>query len=798
MEQATLEKLAYFDLIEVLAGYTQSPPGGQRVRALRPHVDAATVDFEHALAVEARGALDRDLGVSAAGCADIGDVLQISRRAGTHLEPGALRDVAATLRCAAELRAVLHAEAAEMPGLWAIAEGIETHTAVAAAIESAISPQGDVVDEASADLRAIRRSRVDLERRLRQELDGLVRRLSAQGLLQEALFTQREGRFVLPVKADKRRQMGGIVHDRSASGETYFIEPAPLVEVGNQLRDLDAREREEILRILRRLTARVGAVAVEIAGAVERVARLDEIFARARFGVAHAAIRPATPAFGPIRIRGGRHPILERSIGRAAVVPLDLELESGVSAVLITGPNTGGKTVVLKTLGLLCLLSQSGIPVPAAEGTVLPVMRAIYADIGDGQSLEANLSTFSAHVANLARICKASGERALVLLDEVGTGTDPDEGAALGAAAIQFLVERGARVLATTHLGQLKLLATQDARIQNAAMAFSSEQLAPTYQVRQGVPGHSYGIEIARRLGLPEAVIRDAEKRRGSAERDLAELTADVEARLREAERQGESARALLAQAERERAEVAERSRQVAAREKELRRESAELLEKVARDARRSLERVVREVREAGARREDIRRAHQRIEETRQAHAGPDRRSRAVGGQRVSGGADRKHRPPAKAASAPFAPGSEVRVEGLGFVGQVEAISGRRARVRRGTMSVEVDASRLRRAVDTQQPARGGWERRDASDVDSNRLDLRGERVEDAEVRLDRFIDAALDAGLERLEIIHGKGTGALRRWVSEVLQEDPRIRTARLGSWNEGGTGVTIATLRR
>jgi DNA mismatch repair protein MutS2 len=796
MERATLEKLAYFDLIEVLAGYTQSPPGGERVRALRPHVNAGAVDLEHTLALEARAALDRDLGASATGCADLDEVLEVSLRVGTHLEPEALRDVAATLRCAGALRSVLQPVGDELPALWEIAERIAPHPEVAAAIEVAISPQGEVLDDASADLREIRRSRITIERRLRQELDRLVRRMGGQGLLQESLFTLREGRFVLPVKADKRRQIGGIVHDRSASGETYFIEPASLVELGNQLRDLDARERDEILRILRRLTARVGLVAAEIKGTVVCVARLDEIFARARFGVAHAGIRPLTPATGPIRICNGRHPILERSIGRAAVVPLNLELESEAGAVLITGPNTGGKTVVLKTLGLLCLLSQTGVPVPADEGSILPVMRAIRADIGDGQSLEANLSTFSAHVANLARICRSAGERTLILLDEVGTGTDPDEGAALGASAIEFLVQRGARILATTHLGQLKLLATQDGRIQNAAMAFSAEQLAPTYQVRQGVPGHSYGIEIARRLGLPEAVVLGAEQRRGSAERDLAELTADVETRLRQAERQAESARLLLAQAERQQQEVEEQASQVAMREAELRRESADLLEKVARDARRSLERVVREVREGGAQRAEIRRAHQAIDRVRSPRKGVGSTAASPGERDVVGDGEVR-RPGHQASSAPFAPGSRVRVEGLGFVGEVEAISGRRARIRRGTMSVEVDASRLRRAEAT--PAvRGGWERREVTGMESNRLDLRGERVEDAEVRLDRFIDAALGAGLDTLEIIHGKGTGALRRWVAETVQEDPRIRSARLGSWNEGGTGVTIATLRR
>lgn len=784
MDRPTLEKLAYFDVIELVAECAQSPLGVERVRALLPSAEAAWVQAEHALAAEAADALDRDLGLSLVGGADIRAALRVAARPGTHLEAEDLRAVASTARVAELARRALRPQTDERPGLWAIAEPIVPHPEVAAVIEAAISIRAEILADASAELNRIRRSRANLEQRLRQELERLVKSLGDKGILQESLFTLREGRFVVPVRADHRRNVRGIVHDRSASGETYFIEPARMVELGNQLRDLDAQERDEILRILQRLTALVHKAGPDLADAVERIARLDEIFARTRFGRAQRGIRPETPERGALRICAGRHPILARSLGEEQVVPLDLVVDEGIGAVVITGPNTGGKTVVLKTLGLLCLLSQTGIPVPAQEGTMLPVLSSIHADIGDGQSLEANLSTFSAHVANLARICAAAGPGALVLLDELGTGTDPDEGAALGASVVEYLEGRGALVLATTHLGQLKLLAGQNRRIQNAAMAFSPSLLAPTYQLRQGLPGNSYGIEIARRLGLPDEVVRMAEDRRGHAEADLAELTADVEERLRAVEQREGEAADLLARADRAFAEAEELFQEAESREAEAKKGLAGEVEKMAREARRQLERAVQEVREGGARKEVIRRGRETIEGIRESHQRRPSKTKAA-----------PQSP--RSALAELAPGDHVRVEGFGFVGVLESIERDRARVRRGALSMEVQLRQLRPA--SAPRVQGGWTRDEEQAAEAgNRLDLRGQRVEDAEEMLDRFLDAARLGGLEAVEIIHGKGTGALRRWVSATLREDSRVGETRLGGWNEGGSGVTIAKLRR
>jgi len=794
MDQATLEKLAFFDVIDLVAGQAQSPLGVDRVRSLRPAFEVETVRAEHELAVEAMRALDEGRPVSFNGAADLRGALTHAARPGTHLPAEELWAIAVTIRVAHQVRRLLSDARRELPALFAIADPISAPGPLAAAIESAIAPPAELLDDASSELKKIRRSRIDLERKIRDELERIVRNLGAQGHLQDSLHTLREGRFVVPVRAASRRQVRGIVHDRSASGETYFIEPARLVELGNRLRDLDAREREEILRILRLLTDRVRSEVAALLDDLERIARLDEIFARGRFGRTHACIRPAVEsALGPLRIVAGRHPILERSLGREQVVPLDLELAGDSGVLMVTGPNAGGKTVALKTAGLLSLLAQSGIPVPAGEGTALPVWRHIGSDIGDGQSLEANLSTFSAHVANLARICAEAGPGSLVLLDELGTGTDPDEGAALGASVVEHLAGAGARVLATTHLGQLKLLAANDAGVENAAMEFSERELAPTYRLRQGIPGHSYGIEIARRLGLPATVIEDAEQRRGRAEVDLAAITCELEARLRDAEEREAEAERLLARARRTFAEAQSALEQAESREADLRGDLAAKVDALAREARRELERSVQDVREAGADREAIKRGRAAIEELRNRHSGK------TGPRR--GNAPR----PAAAAAArttrrPLQVGDQVRAPELGFQGTIESLKGDRARIRKGTISLEVDLRGLEPA-DAPTRGKGGWQRaeqEDASCLPERRLDLRGQRAEDAAEALDRFLDASILAGFETLEIVHGKGTGALRRCIGELLTADPRVAGSRLGGWNEGGAGVTIATLRR
>lgn len=826
MNRHALEKLALPAVLELVSGQAQSPLGVARVRECEPLASLGGLRAEHSLVREAMALLGDGGSLSAAGACDISPALEHVRRPGTHLQAEDLSAVAATIRVAYEAGCFCRDHVDAYPGFAEIGGAIEAHVEVANQIEMAISGRGEVLDRASAELHSIRRSRATTQTRLRDELDRIMRGLAAKGHLQDALHTIRGGRAVLPVKAEHRRQVSGIVHDRSASGETYFVEPARLVELGNELRELDARERDEILRILLRLTARVGAVAEELRDASERVARLDELLARARFAADFDCAIPEMTATGSLRLVAGRHPLLERSIGRESMVPLDLEFPEGAGAIVVTGPNAGGKTVALKTLGLLCLMAQTGLPIPAGEGTRLVSLREVHADIGDEQSLEANLSTFSAHVAHLAQICGGAGDGVLVLLDELGTGTDPEEGASLGAAILEYLVGRGARVLATTHLGALKMLAGANSRVFNAAMEFAPEVLAPTFRLRQGVPGNSYGIEIARKLGLPAEIVAAAESARSHGERDLAVLARDLEARLRAAEESELAAADSLARAEMLEEETRERSEAVGERERELRGNLAARVDVLAREARREFEGAVRELREAEASREAIKEGRKKMEAIQQAHAlesdpgrGPSRapdpgaprvskakaRARAkarVRGPLFGGSASEPREAPKPPEPRPLQVGDSVRVASFGFMALIESLDPEtgRAKIRRGTNAMVVPLEQLEPIAPAEGGGdRGGWTHRGESvAAPSHRLDLRGQRVEDAESELDRFLDSALVAGLGDLEVVHGKGTGALRRRIGELLKQDRRVADSRLGGWNEGGAGVTIVSLRR
>jgi DNA mismatch repair protein MutS2 len=792
MNPHALAVLEFREALDLVARNAASALGAEAVRALTPGTDVAAVEAELARVEEMLAFLRGDSGWTVPAVPDVREPLKKLRVEGSVLDAPHLRDIGVLLASSRAARRAIRAEPHARPLLCAIAEALVANEKEEAEIGRAIDDAGAVRDEASPALYRLRREMKGARARLVEKLTRYMGTLPPQHQVSDASVTVREGRYVIPVRREGRGEVGGIVHDESGTGATLFIEPPVAVEMMNRLRELEAEEAREVLRILRALTARLRPLRPELMAALDALVRLDSLVARARYalrvdGRAPRMLPPGTEDYEVVR---GYHPLLLASA--AEVVPFDLRMEAGERTLLISGPNTGGKTVLLKAVGLISLLAQSGVVPPVAAGTRLPVFRGVYADIGDEQSIEASLSTFSAHLRNLGEALDGADWESLVLTDEIGSGTDPVEGGALARAILLELTGRACFTVATTHLGQLKLLATEERAIVNASLEFDSERLEPTYRLLKGMPGRSYGLAIARRLGLPAGLLDAAEAFLPEGERDVAKLLLELEAR--EQRLAGDTA--LLEKRLTETASLAEtleaRERDQHTREKDAERRARQQARDLLLTARSEVETAIREVREAGdiARLDEAARAaRRRVEEaaTRQREKAPTER------------ASRRARPQRGAPA--LQAGVRVRIESLGRTGTVVELRDGRATVETGSMRMvlpredlmplpagdqEAPRPRLRAGVG------GGGYVAAASDARPE-VDLRGMRPEELDVVLGRALDGAIMAGLPTFRIIHGKGTGALRAHVRELLKTDRRVIAARPGELHEGGTGVTV-----
>ncbi|HYD53177.1 MAG TPA: Smr/MutS family protein, partial [Gemmatimonadaceae bacterium] len=613
--------------------------------------------------------------------------------------------------------------------------------------------------------------------------------------------TVRNGRYVIPVRREGRATVGGIVHDASATGATLFVEPPAAVEFGNRIRELEAEELEEVDRILRELTDRLRPLREEMLDSLDVLTELDALYARARYArdyeCSSARLVPARQGFSLI---AARHPLLlAQAAGEGReVVPFDLGLEQTERTLLVSGPNTGGKTVLLKAVGLVSAMAQSGIPTPVHQESRIPVFDDLFADVGDEQSIQASLSTFSAHLKNISEILRLATADSLVLIDELGSGTDPVEGSALGWAVLESLTRRRTTTIATTHLGTLKELASQEAGVVNASLQFDAALLAPTYRLIKGVPGRSYGISIARRLQLPEPVVARAEERLPQQERDIAALIERLEQKEAELAEREREAEAIAEDARKRIADVIRRERTVRERERETEKRGREEARRYLLDARKEIDRTIRDLRTKSeaeveeAAREARRQAEQLAAAQNQQLERLEREERNA--ERRARGATR----PAPMARETIETGDSVLVETLGGRrGRVVDVRGREAVVAVGVMKLTVPVGTLRRTSAPDPIERAVAMVGDIPDVEaSTEVDLRGMRWDEAEGAVYQALDAAITAGLPSLRIIHGKGTGALRDLVGEMLRRDRRVKAFRLGEMGEGGTGVTIADI--
>jgi DNA mismatch repair protein MutS2 len=779
--------------LSVVGGRAATELGAERVRLSRPRFDRAALEREHARVAAMRGMIAAEGGWASEPIPDLRAALTRLGVPGTSWTSAEFLAAVTLLVSSRRTRDGLRDERRPQIARAVLAElaaRLVAQPDVERVIERTIAPDGTLRDDASPLLRRVRRELRGAQGELVKMLERMMSSLAAHQQVPDMSVTVRNGRYVIPVRREARTAIGGIVHDASSTGATLFVEPPAAVEAGNRIRELEAEEIRETERILRELTETIRPGQPALVDAIDALIELDSLYARARYADEYrcAPAELCDPVDGFV-IRDGRHPLLLAQ-GRA-VVPFDLEMLPDERTLLVSGPNTGGKTVLLMAVGLMSALAQCGVPAPVATGSRIPVYDAFFADVGDEQSIEASLSTFSAHLRNLAEILSEATRRSLVLVDELGSGTDPVEGAALGGAILEELTLRGTLTLATTHLGVLQQLATEVPGVVNASLQFDPVALAPTYRLIKGIPGRSYGLSIARRLGLPAPLIARAEERVPRGERDVAALLAELEAREKDLSERERLAAADTESVRDRGARIAERERNVGEREREIERAARRESRRYLLDARAEIERTIRELKgvESEAIDEAARAARRRVEELAASEGDALARVEAATTSSVA----------QAGAAGPLAVGDTVEITTFGDrAGRVVAVRDGDAVVAVGAMKMTVPVTAVRRSSRRlETPATVVPLRGDIPDVHApSEIDVRGMRADEAGSVVMLALDAASRADLRHLRIIHGKGTGALRERVGEMLAKDPRVASYREGAWNEGGTGVTIVEL--
>lgn len=785
MDYDSLRPLEFEQVRARLAAHTAFSASHTLALELEPSGDPLQVTTQQQETTEARRLLDQQpqLGVGSAR-----DVRAATRtaRVGGMIQAFEFLELRGTLLSARNLRKNILRAAENFPRLAFIAESLSDAPRVVDEIGRVFNDNGEIADEASPELARIRRELRIAQQRVMERLQHLITSSQYTKYLQDPIITQREGRYVVPVRAEARGRINGIVHDASASGATLFIEPLAVVELGNRVRELSIQEQREIDRILRELTLLVGDHADTIDYTVETLAQLDLAFAKAKYAAELKAVAPIIdqgsreqPPY--LELIQARHPLLDPD----TVVPISLELQRSFSILIITGPNTGGKTVSLKTVGLLALMSQSGLHIPAREGSRLPVYSGVFADIGDEQSIAQSLSTFSGHMKNIVHILRAADERSLLLFDELGAGTDPVEGAALARAIVQNLLERRISAMIATHYSELKAFAHTTPGVQNASMEFDIETLAPTFRLILGIPGRSNAFAIATRLGLGPALVDRARENVGKSNEELETLLTQLKKAREETAR--EQSRAASAR------ENAERAAKQARRDlSDIQRQRSDILRNTREQARAELEaaraelsRLKREWRDGGLSRDAVKRAEGELESLAKA-------SEAL--QPIP----QPRRPEPVRPQERIRIGDRVYVPRLNQYGQVVSIG--------SDLVVQVGAFRMNLPRDqVELQARSNTPERQADhttlvlpEAESPGLEvhLRGMRAEDALDTLEKYLDRAMLAGLPYVRIVHGKGTGTLRKLAREFLASSPLVSSYENAEPNEGGEGVTIARM--
>ncbi len=826
--------LEFESLRELLAGYASSPLGQRRIAELQPSLDRAWIETQQTLTAEIREYRRVGGRFEFAGLPEVEKLLEKSRIAGAALETTDIRDIVLVADRAAEWSEIVRQPPAAMRSDWkaviALSVGIGDFSGFLRAFRNKILPDGTLDDHASPELSRIRREIEKQKRQIQESLRGHLRKLAEGGTVQDELVTIRGERFVIPVKVEQKRRVPGVVHGASSSGQTVFVEPLETIEQNNELVRLLDEELAEVHRILLEMTRQIGENAEAILAAADVLAELELQFAKARFAedyncvaVTLSTVAPASsPAVGtasrrPLQteetedgaspvatliLHRARHPLLERNLKlkKAAIVPVSIELEGERRQLVITGPNTGGKTVTLKTLGLLALMAQSGMPVPADRAD-LPVFDAILADIGDYQSIEQNLSTFSAHVTNIDFISKTATANSLVLLDELGSATDPEEGAALAVAISGHFRALGCMSVISTHHTSLKVYGANTAGVVNAAVGFDEATLQPTYELKIGIPGASAGINIARRLGLNPTIISSAQGRLGTQTQDVARFLDKLHSELRTLEGERARIKTREQELEREKSQLALEGR----KEQQAKiREMEKKLETLFRDFEYHAREAVNAVQDRVAQQKLSKDAERRIAKARREFR--EQFDSTVVAHAT--GADRGDPHAQPALVKHVSEGDTVKLKSMGRAAVVKK------KVGENHFDVEIGSMKMRIARDDiaevvsqagaspveAARARGikvSLERDASASTTPTEINVIGRTVDEATSEVERFVDRAFLAGMQRVRIVHGSGMGILRKALREYLKKHPHVETVAEAPQNEGGGGATLVELR-
>ena len=798
MDAKTLQILEYPKILDRLAGYCAFAASAEKARGLEPTTILEEAHRWLAETSEALQLLTTHPDLTIGGARDVRDPVDLALHGGV-LTPVELLDVKSTLVAARNLVRTFERLKSQFPRLCEIANQMPPPLGLIDAITRAISDRGEILDSASEKLNHIRRDMRIAHDRLMGKLQRMISDPKNASLLQEALITQRDGRYVIPLRAEFKGKIKSIVHDQSASGATLFVEPFGVVEHNNQYRELLLAERDEERRILSELSMQVGVHGQEILTTIDVIADLDLAFAKSNYADDLAATEPVLqPIQGrrnsnhpgtTIRVYQARHPLLDQK----AVVPIDVELDEQTYAMIVTGPNTGGKTVTLKTIGLLALMAQSGMHIPAHSGSEISIFDSIYADIGDEQSIEQSLSTFSGHITNIIHILEKADRRSLVILDELGAGTDPQEGAALARAILSNLLEKGITTLVTTHHPELKAYAHATPGVVNASVEFDLDTLRPTFHLTIGLPGRSNALAIAQRLGMPEKVIDLAKSELNPNDLRTEDLLDDIHAQ-RERTRQSRSA------ADKARQESEKLRNELSRRLEQIEDERRSILEKTRSEAEAQIQELQDEVRQT---RRTLARARQPLEVLQSVEEKVAELEESVEKpiERHSTDVDEQ------SASRALRLGDKVHLRSLNTQGVITSLGEEEAEVQVGMLRIRARMADMERPGMSPPPEpkpkkEAGKHSSQAvslppvAETPRMEIDLRGQRADDALDTLSNYLDAAFLAGMPFIRIIHGKGTGKLRQSVREMLSHHPHVKSFESGGEKEGGEGVTVAKL--
>lgn len=784
--------LEFDRIIDHLSRLTISPLGRNIVLHLKPQNDISIIEQQLNEVTELRDILDFDDPFPIHGLINISPSLKKVQIRGNFLQAEELAHIVQTLQVTRRIHAYFFERKEKYPALARIIKEISSFSHIEKQITRCIDVSTfEILDRASPALNRIRRSIETHELRIRKKLEDLVADFSRQKYLQENLIAVRDGRLVLMVKDEYKTKVKGLVHDQSATGATLFMEPLETLELNNQVRALKLSERREIEAILRQLTDLVREDLQAIETSLAALAQVDFIYAKACFSQEISGGHPAINRSNRLELIQGKHPLLIlRNDPNRQCVPLDLKIGEHFKTLIISGPNAGGKTVALKTTGLICLMAACGMHIPADPSSSIPIFDNIFSSIGDQQSIENDLSTFSSNVAKLTEIVDLAAEKNLVLIDEIGSGTDPDEGAALAISTLEYLNKIGCITIVSTHQGALKVFAHETPGVENGSMEFDRDTLQPTYHFRLGIPGSSYAYEIAKRWGLKDEITQRARELIGSQKTQVEKLLMDLDNKMKKY-------RALSEELEEKDVQLNEliksyqaKNEDLEKREREFKKKAIDEAEEILRDANRAVEQSIKQIKEQQASRDAIKQAHELIEQEKQKiYAKKKKTSRA------------------KAKDSPLKPldkasvGQDVFWSTYQSFGTIlsEADSAGRVLIQTGDVKIRVPFAELSYASKSKQKAASAFPTHINMNFDrlkSDELDIRGYRVDEALAAVDKFIDEAILSGLKKVYVIHGKGTGALRKAIHQLLESHKKVKNKGHAEWNLGDTGMTVVEL--